>query len=49
MSPAPAVLAVSPHPDDELLGAGATLMALRDAGWRVINLAASLGREDAPV
>jgi LmbE family N-acetylglucosaminyl deacetylase len=40
----PTVLAVSPHPDDELLGAGATLMALRDAGWRVVNLACGLGR-----
>ena len=38
------VVAVSPHPDDELLGAGATLMALRDAGWRVVNFACSLGR-----
>jgi LmbE family N-acetylglucosaminyl deacetylase len=40
------VLAVSPHPDDEILGAGATLMALRDAGWRVVNLACSLGRPE---
>lgn len=39
-------MSVSPHPDDELLGAPATLMALRDAGWRVINLACSLGRPD---
>ncbi len=39
------VLHISPHPDDELLGAPATLMALRDAGWRVINLACGLGRE----
>jgi LmbE family N-acetylglucosaminyl deacetylase len=39
------VLAVSPHPDDELLGAPALLMALRDAGWRVVNLVCSLGRE----
>jgi LmbE family N-acetylglucosaminyl deacetylase len=39
-----AVIAVSPHPDDELLGAPATLMAFRDAGWRVINLACSMGR-----
>lgn len=38
------VLAVSPHPDDEIMGAGATLMALRDAGWRVINLACGFGR-----
>src|SRR5581483_1293741 len=40
------VLHVAPHPDDELLGAGATLMALRDAGWRVVNLACSLGRPE---
>jgi len=38
------VLAVSPHPDDELMGAPATLFALRDAGWRIVNLACSLGR-----
>lgn len=37
-------LHVSPHPDDEVLGAGATLMELRDAGWRVVNLAVTLGR-----
>ncbi len=42
----PAVICVSPHPDDELLGAPATLMALRDAGWEVINLACSLGRPE---
>jgi LmbE family N-acetylglucosaminyl deacetylase len=44
MSPARAVLSVSPHPDDELLGGPAALMALRDAGRRVVNLACSLGR-----
>ncbi len=38
------VLHVSPHPDDEILGCGATLLALRDAGWRVVNLVCSLGR-----
>jgi len=38
------VLHVSAHPDDELVGAPATLMALRDSGWRVVNLACSLGR-----
>lgn len=38
------VLHVSPHPDDEILGCGATLLALRDAGWRVVNLACTLGR-----
>lgn len=44
MSPARAVISVSPHPDDEILGAGATLLGLRDAGYRVLNLACSLGR-----
>jgi LmbE family N-acetylglucosaminyl deacetylase len=39
----PAALHLSPHPDDELIGAPATLMALRDAGWRVVNLACGLG------
>jgi LmbE family N-acetylglucosaminyl deacetylase len=38
------VLHFAPHPDDEVIGAPATLMALRDAGWRVVNLACSLGR-----
>lgn len=38
------VLHVSPHPDDELLGAPATLLALRDAGHTVVNYAVSLGR-----
>ncbi len=37
------VLHCAPHPDDELVGAPATLMALRDAGWRVVNLAYGLG------
>ena len=37
-------LHVSPHPDDEILGCGATLLALQAAGWRVVNLACSLGR-----
>jgi LmbE family N-acetylglucosaminyl deacetylase len=40
------VLHLSPHPDDELIGAPATLMALRDAGWRVVNLACGLGRPE---
>ena len=35
---------MSPHPDDELLGSPAALMALRDAGHQVVNLAVSLGR-----
>jgi LmbE family N-acetylglucosaminyl deacetylase len=40
------VLHVAPHPDDELVGAGATLMALRDEGDRIVNLACGLGRRD---
>jgi LmbE family N-acetylglucosaminyl deacetylase len=40
------VLHLSPHPDDEVVGMPATLMALRDAGWRVVNLACGLGRPE---
>jgi LmbE family N-acetylglucosaminyl deacetylase len=40
------VLHVSPHPDDELLGAPATLYALKAAGHEVVNFAASLGRPE---
>lgn len=43
---APTVLHLAPHPDDELIGAPAALMALRDAGWTVVNLTCSLGAED---
>jgi LmbE family N-acetylglucosaminyl deacetylase len=46
MSGRAVVIAVSPHPDDELLGAPATLMGLRDAGWRVVNFACGLGRPE---
>jgi LmbE family N-acetylglucosaminyl deacetylase len=38
------VLHLAPHPDDEVLGAPGTLLALRRAGHRVVNLACSLGR-----
>ncbi len=41
------VLHVSPHPDDELIGAPATLMALRDRGHRIVNFAASLGAPES--
>jgi LmbE family N-acetylglucosaminyl deacetylase len=40
------VLHAAPHPDDELIGAPATLMALRDAGHEIVNLAWSFGRPD---
>jgi LmbE family N-acetylglucosaminyl deacetylase len=42
----PTVIHVSPHPDDESIGAPCTLLALKDAGWRVVNLACSLGRPE---
>jgi LmbE family N-acetylglucosaminyl deacetylase len=38
------LLHLSPHPDDEVVGAPAALMALRDAGWRIVNVACGLGR-----
>lgn len=37
------LLHLAPHPDDELIGAPAALMALRDSGWRIVNLACGLG------
>jgi hypothetical protein len=37
------VLHLAPHPDDEAIGAPATLMGLRDAGNRVFNLVCGLG------
>jgi LmbE family N-acetylglucosaminyl deacetylase len=40
---------VSPHPDDEVLGCGATLGALRDAGWTVVNLACRVGDRSVPL
>lgn len=39
-------LLVSPHPDDEVLGLGGTVAMLVEAGWTVVNLACSLGRQD---
>jgi LmbE family N-acetylglucosaminyl deacetylase len=39
-------LLLSPHPDDELLGCPAHLFALRDAGWRIVNIALSLGSDE---
>jgi LmbE family N-acetylglucosaminyl deacetylase len=40
------LLHVAPHPDDEVIAAPGTLLSLRDAGHRVVNLACSLGRPD---
>src|SRR3954447_8367304 len=38
------VLHLAPHPDDESIGAAATLISLREHGHAVVNLACSLGR-----
>jgi hypothetical protein len=40
----PKLLSVAPHPDDEVLGAPATTLLLRDLGWDVVVFACSLGR-----
>lgn len=42
--PSATVVHVAPHPDDEVIGAGATLGLLRGRGWRVLNIACTLGR-----
>jgi LmbE family N-acetylglucosaminyl deacetylase len=39
----PTLLHVSPHADDEALGAPATLLLLLDRGWRIVNVVTSLG------
>jgi LmbE family N-acetylglucosaminyl deacetylase len=41
------VLSLAPHPDDEVLGAGATLLALRDAGHEVVSAVCGLGSDPA--
>ena len=43
MAAALTVLHVAPHPDDEVIGAPATLLRLGAAGHRIVNLACSLG------
>jgi hypothetical protein len=40
------VLHLAPHPDDEVIGAPATLLGLSRAGHEIINVACSLGRPD---
>ena len=45
MAPGPrTVVHLAPHPDDEAMGAPALLLRLRGSGWRVVNVACSLGR-----
>ena len=40
---APNVLIFSPHPDDEVIIGGLALRLLREARWRVSNVAVTLG------
>lgn len=44
---APSMLLFSPHPDDEALTGGLALRLLREAGWRVVNVAVTLGSAPA--
>ena len=45
-SMSPAVVHVAPHPDDEALGSPGALLHLKDRGWRVVSVFASLGLPD---
>ncbi|HWF15989.1 MAG TPA: PIG-L family deacetylase [Acidimicrobiales bacterium] len=42
---APTVVHVAPHPDDEAVGCPGSLLHLRDRGWTVVSVIASLGFE----
>ncbi len=40
---APIALIMSPHPDDECIMGGLPLRLMREAGFRIINVAVTLG------
>lgn len=40
---APTALIFSPHPDDECIIGGLALRLMRESGWRIINVAVTLG------
>jgi N-acetylglucosamine malate deacetylase 1 len=40
---APVAIFFSPHPDDESIGGGLALRLARECGWKVINVAVTLG------
>ena len=44
---APIAMLLSPHPDDEIINGGLPLRLSREAGWRVINVAVTLGSNQA--
>lgn len=44
---APVLLVFSPHPDDEVMMGGFALRLSREAGWRIVNVAVTLGSAPA--
>ena len=42
---APALVHVAPHPDDEAVGCPGALLHLKDRGWTIVSVIASLGFE----
>jgi hypothetical protein len=44
---APVALLLSPHPDDEVIVGGMALRLMRESGWRIIDVAVTLGSNEA--